>query len=356
MPRTVLAAVIFVGLMGIGAMGVAPTGISPVGSAWANPSMWTTQSPGEQCRSAIAAAERGHAIPPQLMAAIGRVESGRRDPGTGAWGAWPWTINAEGQGYYFDTKAEAIAAVRGLQAQGVRSIDVGCMQVNLMHHPDAFPNLDVAFEPATNADYAARFLVDLRGQTGDWTKATANYHSANPAEGGPYAAKVTSVWPEEQRKAGLTPLPLVGAGFGSFARGVPPVAGRQPPRMYAMAGKPAFGMMPTGMMPTGTMPTGTINREASPGGVGMKGGGPVYPLIAPAGMMRGGTMPVGTLPTGSVTNGEVTRVPATAPTAAASPLTINPGRGLAFYRAMPIAVMAATPRSPARPGNKITTR
>ena len=76
------------------------------------------------------------AVPPQLLAAIGRVESGRRDPVTGVWGAWPWTINAEGSGSYFDTKAEAIQAVQALQARGVRSIDVGCMQVNLMHHPD----------------------------------------------------------------------------------------------------------------------------------------------------------------------------------------------------------------------------
>ena len=123
----------------------------------------------------------GTAVPPQLLAAIGRVESGRRDPVTGAWGAWPWTINAEGSGSYFDTKAEAIQAVQALQARGVRSIDVGCMQVNLMHHPTAFPTLDMAFEPAVNADYAARFLVELHEQTGDWTTATADYHSSNPA-------------------------------------------------------------------------------------------------------------------------------------------------------------------------------
>src|SRR5271156_2546339 len=150
------------------------------GSAFALPDLRTAfpgqflgQSPGEQCRAAIAAAERGHAIPPQLLAAIGRVESGRRDPDTGAWGAWPWTINAEGQGSYFESKAQAIRAVEALRARGVRSIDVGCMQVNLMHHPAAFANLDMAFEPAVNADYAARFLVELHGQTGDWTKATA---------------------------------------------------------------------------------------------------------------------------------------------------------------------------------------
>jgi hypothetical protein len=73
---------------------------------------------------------------------------------------WPLTINAEGQGSFFDTKAQVIAAPRALQARGVQSIDVGCMQVNLMHYPYAFANLDQAFNPTANAAYAVRFLND----------------------------------------------------------------------------------------------------------------------------------------------------------------------------------------------------
>ena len=52
--------------------------------------------------------------------------------------------------------------MRAVQAQGVRSIDIGCMQVNLMHHPNAFATLDAAFDPLANALYAARFLTELR--------------------------------------------------------------------------------------------------------------------------------------------------------------------------------------------------
>jgi transglycosylase-like protein with SLT domain len=265
-------------------------------------------SPGEQCRSGIAAAERGHGIPPQLMAAIGRVESGRLDPGTGTWGAWPWTINAEGQGTYFETKAEAINAVLGLQAHGVRSIDVGCMQVNLMHHPQAFANLEQAFEPAINADYAARFLVDLHNQTGDWTRATANYHSANPWEGEPYAAKVASVWPEEQRKAGLnppTPLQAIGTGrpFPGAMSGFPI---RPPPRMFALAGG-----TPPATMQTGSAPLGLAPPTTSPG------------RIFPLGM---------------------TQAEATPPAALSARGMVGSGRGLAFYRAMPVrAVMPLRP-------------
>ncbi|HLJ06885.1 MAG TPA: lytic transglycosylase domain-containing protein [Acetobacteraceae bacterium] len=154
------------------------------------------------CRSAIAAAERGNGIPGALLAAIGRVESGRRDPVSGVWHPWPWTVDAEGEGSFYDSKAAAVAAVRAMQARGMQSIDVGCMQVNLMHHPDAFASLDLAFDPQVNAAYAARFLKELFGQTGDWAKAAALYHSATPELGADYQRKVLAVWPEEQHLAG----------------------------------------------------------------------------------------------------------------------------------------------------------
>jgi hypothetical protein len=163
-------------------------------------------SPGLTCRAAIAAAEQAGGIPQQLMSAIGRVESGRPDPATGIVAPWPWTINVEGQGSFFDTKAQAIEAVRAAQAQGKSSIDVGCMQVNLMHHPDAFPSLEAAFDPMVNAAYAAKFLNELHAQTGDWARAAAMYHSATPDIGAAYERKVLAVWPEERRLAGGPPL------------------------------------------------------------------------------------------------------------------------------------------------------
>ena len=146
------------------------------------------------------------------------MESGRRDPVTGAVHPWPWTVNAEGQGYFYDTKAEAVAAVRAMQARGIRSIDVGCGQINLMHHPDAFPSLEQAFDPQANAAYAARFLKELFAQTGDWNKATALYHSATPELGAEYQRKVLAVWPEEQRLAGLVGATPLAQAWGATHR------------------------------------------------------------------------------------------------------------------------------------------
>ena len=161
-------------------------------------------APGLQCRQAIRAAEQAAAIPSQLMAAIGRIESGRRDA-SGVVHPWPWSINVEGTDHIYDTKAEAVVAVRGYQARGIKSIDVGCMQVNLMFHPKAFASLDQAFDPAANATYAARYLRELFVQTGSWPKATAAYHSATPERGTPYQQKVAAVWPEEQKRLSITP-------------------------------------------------------------------------------------------------------------------------------------------------------
>ncbi|WP_170979154.1 lytic transglycosylase domain-containing protein [Roseomonas sp. HF4] len=161
--------------------------------------------PAHLCRAAIAVAEREFAIPPGLLQAIGRVESGRRDPATGRFAPWPWTINAEGRGMYFPTREAAIAEVRQLQAGGMRSIDIGCMQVNLRHHPEAFASLEQAFDPLANARYAARFLTELQAARQDWTRSAGHYHSQTPDRADGYRARVMAAWAEEQARPGGDP-------------------------------------------------------------------------------------------------------------------------------------------------------
>jgi Transglycosylase SLT domain len=145
------------------------------------------------CEPAIAHAEATWHLPDGILDAIARVESGRSG-GDGSTHPWPWTITAEGNGQYFASAGEAIAAVQKLQAQGIRSIDVGCLQVNLMHHPEAFATLQEAFDPEHNADYAASFLTTLRGQLGSWPAAIGAYHSMTPSLADPYRERVLAAW------------------------------------------------------------------------------------------------------------------------------------------------------------------
>ncbi len=179
-------------------------------------------SEGHLCRAAIAEAERGANLPRGLLQAIGRVESGRRDPETGQFAPWPWTTNAEGEGKYFPTREAAIAHVRQLQARGVRIIDVGCMQVNLHHHANAFASLEQAFDPLINARYAARFLTELNGGRADWRQAAGHYHSQTPERAGPYREKVLAAWEQEARNSGdssaeAMALARLRGGWGSVA-------------------------------------------------------------------------------------------------------------------------------------------
>jgi hypothetical protein len=151
--------------------------------------------PAALCEAAITTAEYSGRLPAGLLKSIALEESGRRDAQTGTMRPWPWTINVGGVGQFFATKAEAIAAVRTEQDKGIRSIDVGCMQINLMHHPDAFASLDEAFDPRANALYAARFLNSLHAAGDDWNHAIGAYHSETPALADAYRALVLARWP-----------------------------------------------------------------------------------------------------------------------------------------------------------------
>ena len=146
------------------------------------------------CRLETTRTERRMAIPRHLLTAISLAESGRRDDANGVNVAWPWTVTSGGQGRFFDTKAEALAEVEILLTQGVRNIDVGCMQVNLFYHASAFETLDEAFDPRANTTYAATYLKSMHAATGDWTDAAGYYHSTTPQRNGPYKEKVLTFW------------------------------------------------------------------------------------------------------------------------------------------------------------------
>ncbi|MEI6730040.1 MAG: lytic transglycosylase domain-containing protein, partial [Pseudomonadota bacterium] len=164
------------------------------GEVAANPASDNLVEGAKLCTSYLPRQERQYGIPVHLLAAIASTESGRYHRELGINLPWPWTINVEGKGYFFNTKQEAITAVQSFQSRGIKSIDVGCMQVNLHHHPDAFANLDQAFDPAYNVAYGAKFLRDNFSEGGSWRKAAAYYHSHTPIFGEQYASMVFNAW------------------------------------------------------------------------------------------------------------------------------------------------------------------
>ncbi len=145
------------------------------------------------CTQAAAVAEAGAGIPAGLLLAIGLVESGRTDA-AGVRAPWPFAIQSGGAGRFLASAEEAVAAVQSLQTGGVQSIDVGCFQINLLHHPGAFPNLATGFDPMANALAASRFLASLREELGAWEPAVAAYHSRTETLGTPYRDLVLAAW------------------------------------------------------------------------------------------------------------------------------------------------------------------
>jgi hypothetical protein len=188
------------------------------------------------CRLAIAAAEPGSGLPPGLLISIALVETGRADARTGKLEPWPWSFNVEGEGRIAPDRATAVAGVEALLAAGRRSIDIGCMQVNLLHHPAAFASPAEGFDPATNIRYAIRFLRSLQARYGNWPAAIAAYHSADPERGGAYRQRVSmaqlgAAW----AGGGLVPLAPSAALAGLCAPGFRPAlkitSAKQRPRL-----------------------------------------------------------------------------------------------------------------------------
>ncbi len=175
----------------------------------------------ELCEQAVAVMEKAARLPPKLFGAIARAESGRPDA-AGRVRPWPWTINLDGVGVFFPTKDVAVAAVTLLRLGRPRSIDVGCMQISLVHHPHAFATLDEAFDPAANTAYAARFLTSLYRETRDWPLAVASYHSRDADRGEAYQKLVFG--------RVITPIVARAAPLGATAAGPSPAFGAFLPR------------------------------------------------------------------------------------------------------------------------------
>ena len=150
----------------------------------------------ELCSLVAAGMESKYGIKTHLLQTISSVETGRWDYNKEKFISWPWTINVNGKGQHFNTKEEAVAEVKRLQAGGTKNIDVGCMQISLKYHSDAFNSLEDAFEPEINVEYSAKFLKKLYNRRQDWQKAAMDYHSKIPSKGQKYRKKLVERYDE----------------------------------------------------------------------------------------------------------------------------------------------------------------
>jgi len=139
------------------------------------------------CERAAEQAAARTGVPLSVLKAISLTETGRNRGGKMR--PWPWTVNMEGAGHWFDTEDAARSFVYGHFKRGARSFDVGCFQINYKWHGEHFASIDEMFDPLANALYAARFLKTLHAEKGDWAAAAGAYHSRSPEFADKYAAR-----------------------------------------------------------------------------------------------------------------------------------------------------------------------
>lgn len=148
-------------------------------------------------REMIAAAKR-YDVPLAVLYAVGRTETGQG--GT----LHPYALNLQGPAVFAADLTEALRRFESARKNGIKLIDVGCMQINHYFHAGQFRSLEAMFDPHENVDYAARFLKELREREGSWTLAAARYH-AGPAND-----------PAQKRYVCQVITNIVASGFGAW--------------------------------------------------------------------------------------------------------------------------------------------
>lgn len=139
------------------------------------------------CDTAAHMAAGKFEIPVDVLLALTRTETGRS--GKNGLMPWPWTINMEGTGFWFDNRDDALSFALERQQNGAISFDIGCFQINHKWHGGFFDSVEDMFDPSLNALYAARFLEQLFLEFGSWSAAAGAFHSRTPLRAQSYAAR-----------------------------------------------------------------------------------------------------------------------------------------------------------------------
>lgn len=150
-------------------------------------------SPANLCVAAAQQAAQETGVPLRVLLALTLTETGRKSP-EGYLVPWPWALNKGGESMWLDSREEAQGQLENELAQGTTNIDVGCFQLNHRWHGSAFDSLDAMMDPATNALYAARLMLQLYQDSGDWSEAAAAYHSATPEYAERYMSRFTPIY------------------------------------------------------------------------------------------------------------------------------------------------------------------
>jgi hypothetical protein len=126
---------------------------------------------GISCPQLIASTEAKRQIPRGLLMAIAVTESGVNGVPN------PHAMNIAGKTYHARDLEDMAQVISNNWSKGVRSIDVGCMQINLKYHGQKFARLTDLLHSPTNVDYGASYLIKLAIDRGSWREGVMDYHN-----------------------------------------------------------------------------------------------------------------------------------------------------------------------------------
>jgi hypothetical protein len=139
-------------------------------------------------------ASRQTGVPLSILRAVALAETGHTETDSQAFSSWPWAVQSQNRGNWFDTKETAISYVQTLLGAGTRNVDIGCFQLNFHWHGANFNSLEEMINPTNNALYAAQYLDHLFQQTNDWRTAVGRYHSKDSARANAYVQRLEKIY------------------------------------------------------------------------------------------------------------------------------------------------------------------
>jgi hypothetical protein len=137
-----------------------------------------------KCPEIITHFEKSLGIPKNLLQAIATVESRKS----------PWAVFAGGQSAFFKSKEAALKYVNLKNAQGVKVINIGCMQIDYATHKRSFGDVNKIITPYYNIQFAAKYLKRLYQIHGSWADAVRYYNSNDARFNIAYKNRVLAKW------------------------------------------------------------------------------------------------------------------------------------------------------------------
>ena len=142
-----------------------------------------------------------YGIPAEVLYAVGLAESARRVDSTGTVRPWPWTLNVQGKGFFYASRAQVQQALESFLDVGFESIDIGLMQVNWRYHQNYLESPQLALDPYHNLRVAAKILRECHQSRQDWWEAVGCYHAPNnPYRADRYRVRVFKHWQRVTRR------------------------------------------------------------------------------------------------------------------------------------------------------------